>query len=159
MSRKGCAHSWSAARAISVASESRILEAGLAQLYAQALVAIARADEQIELEEGLRLQQQIDARTGRPMPLEDLLLAEPLDPDALADQIRGTSGPFRGGSIHPGELARMIVVDAISVVLAKGYVSEREAQQIIRFATALGCTVEEVRAMSPHLAPWLGHLR
>lgn len=157
MSRKGCARSSSAARATSVAAESRILEAGLAQLYAQALVAVTRADEQIELEEGLRLQQQIDARTGRPMPLEDLLLAEPLDPETLADHIRGTSGPFRGGSIHPGELARMIVVDAVSVVLAKGHVSEREAQQIIRFATALGCTVEEVRAMSPHLAPWLGY--
>lgn len=142
-----------------MAGESRILEAGLAQLYAQALVAIVRADEQIELEEGHRLQRQIDARTDRPMPLEDLLLAEPLDPDVLAEHIRGTSGPFRGGSIHPGELARLIVVDAISVVLAKGHVSEREAQHIIRFATALGCTIEEVRAMSPYLAPWLGSLR
>lgn len=142
-----------------MASEPQILEAGLAQLYAQALVAITRADEQIELEEGLRLQQQIDARTGRPMPLEDLLLAEPLDADTLAEHIRAAAGPFRGGSLHPGELARMIVVDAISVVLAKGHVSEGEAQQIIRFATALGCTMDEVRAMSPHLAPWLGHLR
>jgi uncharacterized membrane protein YebE (DUF533 family) len=142
-----------------VAAESRILEAGLAQLYAQALVAITRADDQIELEEGLRLQQRIDARTGRPMPLEDLLLAEPLDPAHLAELIRASSGPFRGGSIHPGELARMIVTDAISVVLAKGHVSEQEAQQIIKFATALGCTMDEVRAMSEHLAPWLGHLR
>jgi hypothetical protein len=151
--------SWSAALERSVAGESRILEAGLAQLYAQALVAIARADDQIELEEGLRLKERIDARTGRPMPLDDLLLAEPLEPGQLAELIRGTSGPFRGGSIHPGELARMIVVDAIAVVLAKGYVSEQEGQQIIRFATALGCSIEEVRTMSGHLAPWLGQLR
>jgi len=53
----------------------------------------------------------------------------------------------------------MIVVDAISVVLAKGHVSELEAEQILRFATALGCTLDEVRAMSEHLAPWLGSLR
>ncbi len=135
------------------------LEAGLAQLYAQALVAITRADHQIELEEGLRLQQRIEARSGVSLPLDDLLLAEPLDPDHLAELIRASSGPFRGGSIHPGELARMIVIDAISVVLAKGHVSELEAEQILRFATALGCTLDEVRAMSEHLAPWLGSLR
>lgn len=158
MSRKGCVRSWSVARAPSVAAESRILEAGVAQLYAQALVAIARADDQIEPEEGQRLQHQIDARTGRPMPLEDLLLAEPLDPDVLAEHVRAASGPFRGGSLHPAELARMIVVDAISVVLAKGHVSELEAQQIIRFATALGCSLDEVRAMTEHLAPWLPQL-
>jgi len=159
MSRKGCARSWSAAQATSVAAESRILEAGLAQLYAQALVAIVRADEQIELEEGHRLQQQIDERTGRPIPLEYLLLAESLDPEMLAEHVAASSGPFRGGSIHPGELARMIVLDAISVVLAKGHVSEQEAQQILRFATALGCTIDEVRAMTEHLDPWLPQRR
>ena len=138
---------------------AEILEAGLAQLYAGALVAIVRADGQIEVEEGQRLQQQIDARTGQAMPLEDLLLAESLDPEILAEHLRATAGPFRGGSIHPGVLARMIVVDAISVVLAKGHVSEQEGLQIIRFATALGCTIDEVRAMTQHLDPWLAHRR
>ncbi len=138
-----------------MAGDPRILEAGLAQLYAQALVAITRADEQIEVEEGQRLQQQIDERTGSPMPLEDLLLAESLDPKVLAEHARATSGPFRAGSMHPGELARIIVIDAISIVMAKGHVSEREAQQIIRFATALGCTIHELRAMTEHLDPWL----
>lgn len=155
MSRRGCARSWSAAPAASVAAESRILEPGLAQLYAQALIEIVRADDQIELEEGQRLQHLIDARTGRPMPLEDLLLAESLDPEVLAEYVRASSGPFRSGSIHPGELARMIVLDAISVVRAKGHVSEGEAQQIIGFATALGCTIDEVRAITEHLDPWL----
>ena len=51
---------------------------------------------------------------------------------------------------HPA----IIVVDAISVVLAKGHVSDEEAQQIFRFATALGCTADEVRKMSAHLSPW-----
>lgn len=139
-----------------MAAEPRILEAGLAQLYAQALVAIARADDQLEPEEGQRLQQRIDARAGIPMPLEDLLLAEPLDPLALAEHVHEASGPFRGGSMHPRELARIIVLDAVSIVLAKGHVSEGEAHQIIGFATALGCTIEEVRTMTEHLDPWLG---
>lgn len=159
MCRRGSARSWNAARGSSVAAESRILEAELAQLYARALVAITRADDQIEVEEGQRLQHQIDARTAIPIPLEDLLLVEPLDPLELADHVRATSGPFRSGSVHPGELARLIVLDAVSVVLAKGHVSEGEAQQIIRFATALGATIEEVRAMTEHLDPWIYQLR
>jgi len=137
-----------------VAADARTLEAGLAQLYAQALVAIVRADEQIEPEEGQRLQQRIDARAGRPMPVDDLLLAEPLDPAQLAEQLAAAGGPFRGGSIHPTELARMIVLDAISIVLAKGHVTDAEATQMVRFATALGCTLDEVRAMSEHLTSW-----
>lgn len=137
-----------------MAAESRTLEAGLAQLYAQALVAIVRADDQIEPEEGQRLQQRIDTRAGRPMPIDDLLLAEPLDPAQLAELVAASAGPFRGGSIHPGELARVIVLDAISIVLAKGHVTDAEATQMVAYATALGCTLDEVRAMSEHLASW-----
>lgn len=138
-----------------MAGEPRVLEAGVAQLYAAALVAIVRADDQIEGEEGQRLQRLIDARTSIPMPLEDLLLAEPLGPLELAEYVRATDGPFRSASIHPAELARMLVLDAVSVVLAKGHVSDGEAGQIIAFATALGTTIEEVRAMTEHLDPWL----
>lgn len=142
-----------------MANAVRILDAGSAQLYAQALVAIARADDQLGIEEGSRLQQKISARLADPMEIDDLLLAEPLTADALAAIVSTASGPFRGGSLHPGELARLIVVDAIEVVLAKGYISDEEASEMIRFATALGCTLEEVRAMTQHLSPWLGHLR
>ena len=48
--------------------------------------------------------------------------------------------------------------DAISIVLAKGHVTDAEATQMVAFATALGCTLDEVRAMSEHLAPWLSVL-
>lgn len=144
---------------VHVTNGVQIREPDLAQLYAQALVAIARADDQLGLEEGLRLQQKIDARVVGPVAIDDLLLAEPLDPDTLREIVSTARGPFRGGSLHPGELARLIVVDAIEVVLAKGYISEGEAQEMIRFATALGCTLEQVRAMATHLAPWLGHLQ
>jgi hypothetical protein len=142
-----------------VANAVQIREPDLAQLYAQALVAIARADDQLGLEEGMRLQQKINSRLVAPMAIDDLLLAEPLDPRSLGEIVRTATGPFRGGSLHPGELARLIVVDAIEVVLAKGYISEGEAQEMIRFATALGCTLEQVKSMATHLSPWLGHLR
>ena len=138
-----------------MAVDQRILDQSVAHLYAQALVAIARADGEIALEEGSRLQEKIEQRSGQPANLDDLLLTEPLDPETLANALRDASGPFRGGGgLHPGELAQMIVVDAIAVLLAKGHVSEEEAQQIVRYATALGCTLDEIRRMSAHLSPW-----
>lgn len=133
-----------------------MLDSALGHLFARALVAIARADDQIGLEEGLRLQQRIELRTGGPISLPDLLLAEPLEPHRLAESLRGSAGPFRNAGVHPGELALMIVTDGIAVVLAKGYVSEAEASQIVRFASALGCSLDEVRAMCSRVAPWLG---
>jgi hypothetical protein len=142
-----------------VANAVQIREPDLALLYAQALVAIARADNELGLEEGMRLQHKIDTRLVTPIAIEDLLLAEPLHPRVLAAVTGTANGPFRGGTLHPGELARMIVVDAIEVVLAKGHLTEEEAQTAIRFATALGCSLQEVRAMTVHLSPWLGHLR
>jgi hypothetical protein len=138
-----------------VAAE-RILDTAQGQLFARALVAIARADDQIGLEEGLRLAQRIELRTGGPVRLDDLLLAEPLEPHRLAEALRQAAGPFRGAGVHPGELAVMIVTDGIAVVLAKGYVSEAEAGVIVRLAAALGFPLEEVRAMCSRVAPWLG---
>ena len=49
----------------------------------------------------------------------------------------------------------MIVTDAIAVVLAKGYISEAEAGVIVRFASALGCSLEQVRSLCSRAAPWL----
>lgn len=137
-------------------ANERILDSALGHLFARALVAIARADDQIGLEEGLRLQQRIELRTGGPIVLADLLLAEPLEPHRLAEALRQGAGPFRGAGVHPGELAAMIVTDGIAVVLAKGYVSEAEAGVIVRFASALGCPLDEIRAMCSRVAPWLG---
>ncbi len=134
------------------------LDAGVAHLYARAVLAIARAGDELGLEEGMRLQERIEARSGNHMSLDDLLLFEPLAPSDLAAQLRALASPFRGASMHPGELAAMIVIDSIAVVLAKGYVSEAEGRELVRFATALGCSVEEVRKLSAHAAPFLSAL-
>jgi len=141
-----------------MASERRLVDVGLAHLYARAMLAIARADGELGLEEGLRLQERIEARTGNQMSLDDLLQFEPLAPSELATQLRASSSPFRGNSVHPGELASLLVADSIAVVLAKGYVSEAEARELARFATTLGCSIEEVRKMSAHVAPFLSAL-
>jgi hypothetical protein len=134
------------------------LDVGLAHLYARAVLAIARAGEQLGLEEGMRLQERVEARAGISLSLDDLLLFEPLLPSELAAHLKATSSPFRGATIHPGDLAAMIVVDSIAVVLAKGYVAEAEARELVRFATALGCSIEEVRKLSADTAPFLSAL-
>lgn len=139
---------------MSSVAASRPLDESTGQLYAQALVAVARANGEIGGDEGARLTERIIARTGAAIPLEDLLLAETLTSVHLAELVRDGAGPFRSGGSHPGELASMIVTDAIVVVLAKGYVAEEEAHLIVRFATALGCTLDDVRQMSTHLWPW-----
>ena len=132
-----------------------MLDIALGQLFAQALVALARAAAEISPEEGVRLQQRIALRVAAPISLDDLLLAEPLEPHRLAESLRASAGPFRNAGVHPGEIAVMIVTDAIAVVLAKGYVSEAEASMIMRFASALGCSLDQVRALCSSAAPWL----
>ena len=140
------------------ADRRRLLDIGIAHLYARAVLAIARAGDELGLEEGLRLQERVEARTGMSVTLDDLLQFEPLLPSELETHLRASSSPFRGASLHPGELAAMIVTDSIAVVLAKGYVSEAEARELLRFATALGLGVEEVRKLSAHVAPFLAAL-
>ena len=135
-----------------------LLDVGLAHLYARAVLAIARAGDELGLEEGLRLQERVEARSGLALSLDDLLLFEPLTPSELANQLRASASPFRGANMHPGELAALIVVDSIAVVLAKGYVSEAEARELVRFATALGCSVDEIRKLSADAAPFLAAL-
>jgi tellurite resistance protein len=146
-----------------VAADRRIRDPGLAHLHARAVLAIARADGEIELEEGLRLAARLEARAGQPVSLAELLLAEPLDPGEipgeLAAQLRAAASPFRGDGLHPSELAALIVADGIAVALAKGHVSEEEARVLLRFAVALGCSVDDIRRMSgEHLAPFLAAL-
>ncbi|HEY0482381.1 MAG TPA: hypothetical protein VGD37_32895 [Kofleriaceae bacterium] len=136
----------------------RILDRALGQLFAQALVAIARADDEIGPEEGVRLEQRIALRVAGPISLDDLLLSDPLEPHRLAEALGSAAGPFRNIGLDPGELAAMLIGDGLAVVLAKGYVSESEAREIVRFAAALGCSLDQVRALCGQVAPWLGTL-
>ena len=134
----------------------RKLDSALGHLFARALVAIARADDEIGPEEGLRLQQRLALRVAAPISLDELLLAEPLEPHRLLEALGSVAGPFRNAWLLPGELAAMIVSDGVAVVLAKGYVSEAEARVIVRFASALGWSLDQIRALCNRVAPWLG---
>ncbi|HSD91390.1 MAG TPA: TerB family tellurite resistance protein [Kofleriaceae bacterium] len=123
----------------------------LAMLYARALVAIARADAEIGLEEGSRLQQRIADRCETPLRIDDLLLEATLLPDHLAEYVGG--GPFRGAA-HPAQLAEWLVSDGLSVILAKGHVTQGEANVLWRFADALGVSREDFRKLTRSASRW-----
>ena len=123
----------------------------LAQLYARALVAVARADTEIGIEEGSRLQQRIEERCEVPLRIEDLLFEATITPDELRDYASG--GPFRGAA-HPAQLAEWLVSDGLSVVLAKGHVTQQEANVLWRFADALGVSREDFRRLTASASRW-----
>jgi hypothetical protein len=131
-----------------------ILDRELGLLYARVLVAIARADQEIEFEEGLRLADRIAARCTIPLRLEDLLLEPPLSPELFLQQLGSQHGPFRGASVHPRELASVLVEDGVAIMLAKGHATEAEADRLWRFAEVLGLTSDEFRALTAAVAPW-----
>ncbi len=125
----------------------------LAHLYARSLIAVVRADHEIGIEEGLRLEQRINARCQTPIELAEILLLPALDPDELAAAVLG-GGPFRGSSVHPIQLAQALVADGVAIVLAKGHATEAEAHSLWRFASALGLAAEDYRALTGSASKW-----
>jgi hypothetical protein len=125
----------------------------LAHLYARVLVAVARADHEISFEEGLRLEQRINARCREPIAIDDVLLSAPIDPSELARVLVG-DGPFRGSPVHPVELARALVADGVAILLAKGHATDNEARSLWRYASALGLTGDDFRALTEAASKW-----
>ena len=126
-----------------------LLSEDLKLLYARALVAIARAEGNIDSEEGERLSERIALRSN--LGVEDLLLDRSLQPDELADAIRGA--PFRGESVRSDDVARMLVEDALYIVLAKGHVTAEEGARMHRYATALGMSDDTFRSLTIRWIP------
>jgi hypothetical protein len=132
---------------------SLLFDQELAHLYARSLIAVVRADHEIGIEEGLRLEQRINARCRTPIELAELLLLPALDPDELAGAVLG-GGPFRGSAVHPVQLAQALVADGVAIVLAKGHATEAEAHGLWRFASALGLMAEDYRALTGAASKW-----
>lgn len=132
---------------------SLLFDQDLAHLYARSLIAVVRADHEIGIEEGLRLEQRINTRCRTPIELAEILLLPALDPDELAGAVLG-GGPFRGSSVQPVQLAQALVADGVAIVLAKGHATEAEAHVLWRFASALGLTAEAYRALTGAASKW-----
>ena len=126
----------------------------LALLYAGALVAIARADGEIGLEEGLQLRRVVARRAA--VDPEAMFFVE-VSAARLASAVgHGDGSPFRNGpAATPHQLASALVHDAVSVALADGDLNDAEVHAILAFTTALGCSTEDVLAFSARLAAYL----
>lgn len=130
-----------------------IRDRALADAFGRAVLAVVRADDDIGLEESLRLQARLRQRLGDGFDLEALLLAPAISPAELAQH--GGGDPFRAGGVHPGAMAHALVADCLAIALAKGHVDEREARALIEFARALGLPDRELVHQAPALRPWL----
>lgn len=123
------------------------LEPGVESLYVRALLAIARADREIDANEGER----IDAVVRRRFPtvvVGELLFERTLRTE---DVVKGLGvegeggGPYRNTKIDPKELGRMFVEDALAIMEAHDGLSSAEEAALLRFAPLFGMPVHEVR--------------
>ena len=112
----------------------------LSQFYARALLAVARADGEIDAGQGARLERVLSARLNSPVSFADLLLDKPLrtaEVDAIIDGAEYSMGPFRGTQIvDREELGAMFIQDAL-VVVGESLDVKSEAM-LVRIARAFG---------------------
>ena len=129
------------------------LEPKLGQAYAQALLAIARVDGEITPEEATRVRELVARRSDVEVNFEASFF-DKQTPETLADAVK-RAGPT---VVEPRELGRALVSDAVIVAAADGDLQGTEAQAILRFARALGCTAQDVAAETSQLNAWLSVL-
>lgn len=134
---------------------AQLLSDDVARSYALALLAIARGDGTIGPEEADVFQQRLEKRVATPLPLDELLFERAITAAEVADLVTQDHGPFRTAGVEARTLGKMLVDDALAIVLTKGHATSGEATGLIRFARALGITNEELRLASPLLEPWL----
>jgi hypothetical protein len=123
-----------------------ITDPEMALVYARALVAVARGDHEISVEEAAVLQARLAARCGEAVALDDVLLARRLDPGEL--MVGHGDGPFRSTAVDPRALALMLVEDGLAIIDAKGGGTSGEIATLRHFASALGLTAEELRQLA-----------
>lgn len=126
------------------------LDDKLGQVYAGALIAIARVDSEINPEESSLLRNLVANRSKVTVDFEETFFHK-ITPEELAAAVRTANASAR-------DVGRAFVQDAVALSTADGDLNGREGEQIIRFARALGLTRADVTASTNELDEWLGHL-
>jgi len=131
-----------------------VLDEELARMYAGALYTITRADGSVEREETDGLRELIARRWQLAIDPEALFFTT-VTPESFAAAVRRRD-PFRGSGAHsPRQIAHALIGDAIELSTVDG-LDDVKVDALLRFARALGCTNEDVRAASDRLTSWLG---
>jgi hypothetical protein len=134
-----------------------ILDDELGRVYARALVAIARADGELVLDEILRLRALVARRLGHDIDDAALFAA---DGDVALDELlvavrRQHGDPFRTAGLAPRALGRLLLTDGLSLALADGHICAEEVTMVEAMARALGCTDDDLAELRAHLKPWI----
>jgi uncharacterized tellurite resistance protein B-like protein len=132
-----------------------VLAEELGRAYAGALVAIARADGDLVIDEILRIRALIAQRVGAPIDDATLYADDLTVADVVAAAQRQHGDPFRTAGVSPRELGRMLIEDGLALALADGHAHEAELAMIVELAHALGCTNEDVDQLRGRLPEWL----
>ena len=122
-----------------------LLDGDVAQLYSGALEAIARVDGEVTPEESARMRDLIGKRTQATIDYEALFF-EKTTPDKLAAKVPVADRRMVG---------RALAADAVVLATADGDLNGAEAQAIMRFLRALGCTASDIAAETHQLHEWL----
>jgi len=124
------------------------LEGDVAQAYASALEAIARVDGEINSDESALMRELVSKRTSAAIDYEALFF-DKITADKLAARV---PAPIAR------EVGRALVSDAVALATSDGDLNGAEGQAIVRFAHALGCTLEDVVGVTDELGEWLHFL-
>lgn len=121
-----------------------------ATLYAGALHAIARADGEVHPMESALLQKLVAAHSAIEVDPE-MLFFDPVTAESFAAALRKRRANLR-------EIGLALASDAVALSNADGDLNGQEAHAILRFLRALGCTAQEVHAVTDELDEWIGEL-
>jgi uncharacterized tellurite resistance protein B-like protein len=127
----------------------------LAVTYIGALITIARTDGDIGFEESRALNV-IAARRSKVPVDEEVLFFGAVTPEALRAALGG-GGPHRSG-IDGREVGLALIHDAMELAATDGELNGAEATMILRFARALGCSNDDIRAQTNELDEWLDRI-
>lgn len=121
----------------------------LAEPYAAALHALARADHEIGHEESQAVEKLLARRTSVTIDAEAVFFSPP-PPGSFAAAVRKDPAAKQVG--------RALIADAIELSISDGDLKANEATAILRYARALGMTGADVSGVTPLLDEWLHQL-
>jgi tellurite resistance protein len=120
------------------------ISASLGDLFIGGLLAVARADGVVKPEEMDSLRS-ASADLGLLLPdEEDLLFAEDVTADRLAEAVKGSAEVYRGGGSTPDEIGRAFLEAALRLAIADGELVIEEVVMLRALAAALGLSTEEI---------------
>jgi tellurite resistance protein len=123
------------------------LDDELGQQYAQALIAVARVDGEITAAEGARLRQLVAQHTSVEIDYEASFFHK-----VTADEFAAS---VRKAGIDHREVGRAFAADATALAMSDGDLNGGEAQAILRYVHALGCTNDDIRSATRELDEFL----